>query len=273
MPLHALKRLKNNLNLRYFSWLGKNLLPWVCLVILAFIIFSKSQKLLHSPPPTGVDITGEIYSDSNDQNLTELETKSLISKVIKSDEPEWCRTDDYQDLSQHQSILAFENWLQAYEAFKCESLKSCVHDPRFHRQLLIDGENIAKDRKKIFERIIQGDPQKAIELAIEDHRLARLPEKIQIHTERWMHDFADVDSIHMCFNPKEPAGMIVRKAKLQDGSDYQLFVYGKRKSLPTIKKLAIWGVELNGKMAISENSYKLSEIDSSEGDQYILSLG
>ena len=103
----------------------------------------------------------------------------------------------------------------------------------------------------------------AIELAIEDHRLARLPEEIQKHTEKWVHDFADVDSIHMCFNPKEPAGMIVRKAKLQNGSDYELFVYGKRKSLPTVKKLAIWGVHLNGKLAISETSYKLSENDSS----------
>jgi 6-phosphogluconolactonase (cycloisomerase 2 family) len=273
MPLHALNRLKNNLNLRYFSWLGKNLLPWVCLVILAFIIFSKCQKLLHSPPPTGVDITEEISSEPNDQNLTEIETKSQITKVVKSDEPEWCRTDDYEDLSQHQLILAFENWLQAYEAFKCESLKSCAHDPRFHRQLLIDGENIAKERKKIFERIIQGDPHMAIELAIEDYRLARLPEEIQKHTEKWVHDFADVDSIHMCFNPKEPAGMIVRKAKLQDGSDYELFVYGKRKSLPTVKKLAIWGVHLNGKLAISETSYKLSENDSSEDDKYNLSLG
>ena len=109
MPLHALNRLKNNLNLRYFSWLGKNLLPWVCLVILAFIIFSKCQKLLHSPPPTGVDITEEISSEPNDQNLTEIETKSQITKVVKSDEPEWCRTDDYEDLSQHQLILAFEN--------------------------------------------------------------------------------------------------------------------------------------------------------------------
>ncbi|MGY8714509.1 MAG: hypothetical protein ACKVJ1_11520, partial [Verrucomicrobiia bacterium] len=89
----------------------------------------------------------------------------------------------YKDLSQHESILSFESWLQKYEVFKCFDEKICIHDPRIKRELLKRGEKIAQERAKIFKRIIRNDPKMALELAIKADQIKTLPDSISTHLE------------------------------------------------------------------------------------------
>ena len=75
--------------------------------------------------------------------------------------------------------------------------------------------------------------------------------------ENWHVTQADLKAVHVCFNHKSPEGRIKRWVTLPDGRTFEAFVYGDRRFLPTVSKLAISGISLGEKFAVSEKPYRI----------------
>ena len=74
--------------------------------------------------------------------------------------------------------------------------------------------------------------------------------------ENWHVTQADLKAVHVCFNHKSP-GTNQRWVTLPDGRTLEAYVYGDRKFLPTVSKLALSGISLGEKFAVSEKPYRV----------------
>ena len=262
-----------NLKLRLGKFLGKNFIPWACLGFIVFAIYEKSESLVNQKSEEKKEnITKYSVSKKQFLSLSSIENKKVKKLPVDLKDSEWCEL-PYDDLSRHKSILAFADWLREYEdnSFQNNTIKN---DPRIKWDLINRGKTLAKERAKIFVQIIKGDPQKALELSVSQDQKNNLPPTVSQHVEKWVSTNADIKTMHVCFDPKSPQGMILRKARFLDGEQANLFSYGRRKFIPTVKNLAIWGVKLNNFLAISEKSYRLSSRKAISGEvQFNLELG
>ncbi len=165
---------------------------------------------------------------------------------------EWCQI-DYTDLSKDKIFIDFNRWLDEIDSLGCSLGDDCAeHDPRRVRELLTIGETLAQERAKVMQKIIRGDPETALRLALPADRLQSLPASVRNHMESWRSDIADIKSMHVCFDPKHPGGYVNRTATLSDGTKVRAWVFGKRKNLPSIRGLSVWGVSIGGDFAISD---------------------
>ncbi len=185
----------------------------------------------------------------------------LVSSSAKKILPDdvWCRARDYVDLSKHPAILAFDDWLKEIGSLECEKLQGCSeHDPRTIFSLLDKGESLARARKEVFLEIMRGDPRKALQTAVSRKTLEVLPGRITRHLEKWESAFADIDAIHVCYDPEHPRGLIKRFAKLDDGRNLRIWTFGERKTFPSVKGLAVWGISLEEDFSVSDKPFELS---------------
>ena len=262
MFIKPLISLFKNLFKRHKGLLFKFLLPWSVALALIVGIFDKSTDLL-----TGTDVKKYNVNEVENSEKKELVKSPSTTPPVSAQQnfdletDQWCETLAYQDLSQHESILSFENWFQKYEVFQCLNEKNCIHDPRIKWELLRRGEKMAKERAKIFKRIIRNDPKKALELAIKPNRLKIVPNSISTHLEEWVSVYTDIKAVHICQDPERPMGMIKRFATLPDGQVIETHMYGRRKYLKTTHGVSIWGVKMGEDAAISENAYQIEKPD------------
>ena len=174
-------------------------------------------------------------------------------------QPEWCETDRARQLGNHAVFGQFEQWLNVYEKtyFKEDDFFTSHTDPRAHLFLRQKGLRISSERAKILESLITYDPQRAIELALSPERIRYLPPAIQQNMESWHATQADLKAVHVCFNHKSTKGRIKRWVTLRDGRTLEAFVYGDRRFLATVKNLAISGISIGEKFAVSEKAYRI----------------
>ncbi|MDG1326228.1 MAG: hypothetical protein P8P49_10705, partial [Opitutales bacterium] len=259
MPKPAPSSHSKSLRTRFGVHLAKIFLPWSCLGLLVFALFKKSENLVRSTAKENKEVISQNSVEKYQYNTLEKTVKKPESNLpIVSNNAEWCEAEKYQDLSKHTAIVSFENWLQTFEAFQCFEEMNCEHDPRIKWELIKKGENFAKDRAPVFRSIIQNDPRKALELAVDENWLTVLPEQISQHLESWVSSYTDIKALHICKDPNRPMGMIKRFANLPDGQTVEIHTYGNRKFLKTTKGVAIWGVKLGDDVAISENALQIN---------------
>ena len=122
-------------------------------------------------------------------------------KVLKSQKisntygfSDWCQL-NYEDLSEDPIFDQFEYWIKQYDSLQVEGDQ---------REFLIHGQKMAKKRSKVLQKIIRGDPQTALKLAIQSRQIEKFPPSVKEHLEKWRSDIADIESTHVCFDPKHP---------------------------------------------------------------------
>lgn len=197
----------------------------------------------------------ENVGQNKKQTLTEspsIEVASLPAKLPKEKDPPWCSTDNYTDLANHPSFEKFNQWVGEWNQIVCPPDILCVHDPRKINNLISKGKSLVKERSLILKRIIRGDPEKAIQLAFPKETISQLPQGIKEHIERWENDIADVAAIHVCFDTKHPKGLINRYVSFPGGRKLKTYVYGNRRNISSKRGVSIWGISLNGEMAMSD---------------------
>ena len=270
-------------------------LPWVVLIFFCFIVSNKINEL------TSKKDSQEIIGNQMGSSIVKVEAlkpsvaenPELKNKNQDSEEGElpleWCDPLQYSDLSQHKSILEFDHWLSQFERFQYYNNHNCLDcqiDPsasifnspldRIHRiksDLINKGKKIAFDRSKILQKIIQGDPRKAIEIAISDERMERLPSEITQHMEKWVSSYADVSTIHICNDPQMPKGQIKHFVLLPNQKKVEVHFYGKRRFLKTTKNLSVWGVYLGEHAAFADESLKVKPIFLDNKQKFKVKLG
>ena len=177
---------------------------------------------------------------------------------------EWCEAKEYQDLSKDPVFGNFERWLHDYNRVICKLDDNCGnHDPRRISQFVKLGEKLSLERKKVFEKIIRGDPQKAILMALPRDLTESLPKSISNNLESWKSEKINLEAIHVCYDPNHPEGLIKHWANLEDGGRYRVWTYGKRRKMQNVKNIASWGVSLGQDFAMASHSYR--EIEMANG--------
>ena len=208
------------------------------------------------------DTQKEVYLTQTETKETPLNFKTATSRpqnLSDTNYDEWCEAKDYVDLSNHEIFRKFETWVSAFEKINCYTDQNCtthLHDPRKLAQILTLGEKLSLERKKIFGKIIRGDPAKAISMAISFKLSKSLPKRISENLETWHSEIIDLDSIHVCYDARHPEGLIKRYAKLNNGKRIRVWTYGQREKIKTTKGLAVWGVSLGEDFAMSEHPYR-----------------
>ena len=204
----------------------------------------------------------KIQSEEEIEDVTSLQaTRSdptdQIAQSTSLSKDVWCEPDKYKDVSNHIAFRNFNNWLKDWNDMQCPPDEHCYHDPRKIRSLAIKGESLAHARAEILKKIIRGDPQKAIQLALSEEASSLLPKPILKHIEKWENSLADISAIHVCFDPKHPKGLIQRFVNFPDGRKLKTFVYGERKNILANKGISLWGISLKGEMAMSDKPYQV----------------
>ncbi len=178
---------------------------------------------------------------------------------------EWCQV-DYQDLSKDVVFSEFAYWLKKFQLHRLNLEKKDSHHQET-QALVLSGEQLAMRRSKVLQKIIRGDPQKAIELALTPQVLKTLPASVEKHMEEWKSDVVDIKATHVCYDPEHLGGYMNRHATLEDGTKFRAWVYGKRRNLPSIQGLSAWGISLGNDFAISD--HPIQKIESELGNHII----
>ena len=161
-------------------------------------------------------------------------------------------------MGNHAVFSQFEHWLDLYEKTYCEDKDTFRStEPRIRKQLLEKGVRLSVARAPILKSLITVDPERALEVAVSHGACKKLPPAVLENMEAWHTEVADFKAVHACYNHNKLKGRIKRWATLSDGRTCEAFVYGDRRYMPTLSNVAISGILIEDKMAVSEKAYRI----------------
>jgi hypothetical protein len=254
----GLHRLLKNFSLRFFLVLSLVLLGLYAVVV------QTQNRVVHSGDYEGQQLNANLINNEISSQNSQPPSKKhkgienpKVAFTKNQDKDEWCEAKEYRDLSKDPVFKNFNRWFSDYSQLICNLDDNCgKHDPRKIFQFIKIGEKLALDRRKVFEKIIRGDPQKAISMAYPQNLIESLPRSVSINLESWKSEKINLDSVHVCYDPNHPEGLIKHWAKLQDGQRYRIWTYGKRRKMQSVDNLASWGITLGQDFAMSSHSYR-----------------
>ena len=213
------------------------------------------------------------------QSSSEIQSTPLAGQnlSVENKYDEWCEARDYKDLSEDEVFKQFDSWISGYEKLKCfnefnySDHQSGFHDPRKLSQFVTLGEKLSRQRRVVFEKIIRGDPSKALALALPENAVKHLPDRILSNIEKWHNVKVDLHSIHVCYDTRHPEGLIKRFAVLDNGQKVRVWTFGNRTKIKTIEGLSAWGVSMGNDFAMSDKPYR--EVKKSDGRSVLTFAG
>ena len=113
------------------------------------------------------------------------------------------------------------------------------------------GIQLAQQRRHELLRLIEKNPRRALELAVPHAVRQHLPQEIVELLEQPIDASGDLTAMATTLEGDQGC-QISRKVTLQDGQVFDAFTYGRRGAMPTRDHIAIHGVALDGKLALSE---------------------
>tara|TARA_A100001015_G_C14711707_1_gene602331 strand:+ start:219 stop:722 length:504 start_codon:yes stop_codon:yes gene_type:complete len=129
--------------------------------------------------------------------FSSVQSAPAISNVATKYD-EWREARDYKDLSGHDIFKKFDKWIAGYEKLKnLGDSNFYIQDPRKRYQFFALGKKLALERKKILQKIIRGDPNKAISMAMPPEFTAGFPNEIKENMESWHSEKVDLKAIHV----------------------------------------------------------------------------
>ena len=113
------------------------------------------------------------------------------------------------------------------------------------------GIELAQQRSHALLNLIEKNPRRALELAVPDALRQQLPEEIQSLLEQRVDAQGDL-LVQSTTLDNDRGCMTTRAATLQDGRVFDTHTYGRRGAIPTRDNIALHGVALDGKLALSD---------------------
>ncbi|MCX8497534.1 MAG: PKD domain-containing protein [Akkermansiaceae bacterium] len=123
---------------------------------------------------------------------------------------------------------------------------------------LQQGIKLAQQRRHELLALIEKDPRRALELAVPDSVRQQLPKEIVALLEERVDANGDL-LVQSTTLDNDRGCMTTRAATLQDGRVFDTHTYGRRGAMPTRDNIAIHGVALDGKLAMSEFAGRVLE--------------
>ena len=265
MPIKRLYRGRG----KYFAGL-----VLLCASVLIFLVKSTQSRLIWDREASSKSSSAQTSSEETNEKSFLADAKEAVMSKAKTkpaeDYDEWCQARDYKDLSDHQVFGQFEEWMEQFEEISRDfHVDFKIHDYPNFTSFFQTGLKLSRTRAKILQSIIRGDPCKALEMAIDEEKLKSLPGLILRNMEVWQSEYADLEAMHVCYDPKHPKGLIKRTVRFQNGKNFRAWVYGKRLNLQSRKGLSIWGISIGDDLAVSDLPYREKEI----AGEAIIALG
>ena len=116
---------------------------------------------------------------------------------------------------------------------------------------LQQGIELAQQRRHALLNLIEKNPRRALELAVPDALRQQLPDEILALLEQRVDGQGDL-LVQSTTLDNDRGCLTTRAATLQDGRVFDTHTYGRRGAIPTRDNIAVHGVALDGKLALSE---------------------
>ena len=238
--------------------------PWFFSVLLTIlccsvIFFQTTSRVVTSkktaPQPSAI----QAVLPSDEVSLPDKPDTGYQPSQNKEAYDEWCEVRDYEDLSSDPVFGSFHQWIEEFE-----SIALGAEQTNALRDFIEKGANLSRTRASVLRKIIRGDPQRALSLAIDQSVIGGLPQSVRENLETWQADFVDLDAVHVCFDSRHPTGLIKRWITLPNGKRMRAWGFGKRRKLPTVKNLAVWGISMGEDMAMGETPYRAHQTPNGE---------
>ena len=144
-------------------------------------------------------------------------------------------------------------WQQPVQEMAFEDFRRWTEDQPAARagEGLQRGIQLAQQRRHELLRLIEKNPQRALEFAVPHGVRKQMPQEIVELLEQPIDAFGDLTGMATTLEG-ERGCRIDRKVTLQDGQVFDAYTYGRRGAMPTCDFIAIHGIALNGKLALSE---------------------
>lgn len=113
-----------------------------------------------------------------------------------------------------------------------------------------EGIELAKKRRQEMVDLIDRDPERALDLTVPEEVRRRLPVAVEVLMEERVSSRGDLLVQATTFD--NGGCQISRQVTLQDGRVYDAYTYGRRSAMPTRDNIAVHGVALDGKLAMSD---------------------
>lgn len=133
--------------------------------------------------------------------------------------------------------------------------------PEEKAALMSEGLALAEERRNQMADLIDQDPRRALELAVPVTLRRQLPEEIVAQLEEPVSGRGDLFVIAAVPAPGKPLGVrpVQRQVVMADGREFEAFTFGQRDQVPTRPDIAIQGIALDGKLALTELPGRMME--------------
>lgn len=120
--------------------------------------------------------------------------------------------------------------------------------------LLVEGIELAQQRRNQIADLIDQNPKRALELAVPVSVRKGLPAEIVALLEEPVSGRGDLFVMAVVAAPGKTLNVrpVQRSVTMGDGREFEAFTYGLREQVPTKANLAIQGIAVDGKLALTE---------------------
>lgn len=124
-----------------------------------------------------------------------------------------------------------------------------------------EGLALAAERRNQMADLIDQDPRRALELAVPVTLRRQLPEEIVAQLEEPVSGRGDLFVMAAVPAPGKPLSVrpVERQVVMSDGREFKAFTFGQRDQVPTRADIAIQGIALDGKLALTELPGRMME--------------
>jgi autotransporter-associated beta strand protein len=143
------------------------------------------------------------------------------------------------------------HWSEPVAETVFEEFRRWTESPMVAGANLQQGIQLAQQRRHALLNLIEQDPQRALELAVPHALRRQLPAEVLTLLERQVDASGDLMAMATTLDGNRGC-QIDRKVTLRDGQVFDAYTYGRRGAIPTRDNIAIHGLALDDKLALSE---------------------
>lgn len=143
------------------------------------------------------------------------------------------------------TFAGFRAWTREFAKAKTDAERGA---------LLAEGLEWARHRRNELADLIDKDPQRALELAVPVAVRRSLPADVLALLEEPVSGRGDLEVVAAVAAPGKTLEVppVQRSVIMKDGREFEAFTYGLREQVPTRQNIAIQGIAVDGKLALTE---------------------
>lgn len=143
------------------------------------------------------------------------------------------------------TFAGFRAWAKEFAKAKTPDEKTA---------LMAQGLELARQRRNELADLIDKDPKRALELAVPVAVRRSLPADIVALLEEKVSGRGDLFVVAAVAVEGQKLGMrpVQRSVTMKDGREFEAYTYGLREQVPTRQNIAIQGIAVDGKLALTE---------------------